>query len=209
MSMPEAKIFFTEFFPQTCLAGDRAAVGGAGEMTNQRTEMLKSPDTTGTRRVATLRGLRHLTAARSPARRPIASALSRSDACSVDEVVVALHASAVARNRRHGDAVARSDGRRGSRGSSPATSPPMPAEGHRHQDLLTPATGEPGSLVFERIDPGHVGIDEIERGQLARKLRRVVPSGAARAIATARSASASSHCPSGHWSKRPSACGRR
>ena len=84
MSMPEAKILSPSFSrKKLVLRATELPLAALARWPTSEPEILEL-NTTGTRRVATLRGLRRLTA-RSPARRPIACAPSRSDACSVDE----------------------------------------------------------------------------------------------------------------------------
>ena len=81
--------------------------------------------------------------------------------------------------------------------------PPMPAEAEAPPDLATPLTASPaasaaGAHAFEHIDCRHVGIEQVEIGKAVRQRRLVGEAGEngprarRRAIATARSASASS-----------------
>ena len=56
--------------------------------------------------------------------------------------------------------------------------PPMPAEAEAPPDLVTPFTASAGGLGFERAalelgGRGHVGIEQIEIGEVAREQRGI------------------------------------
>ena len=102
--------------------------------------------TTGTRLVATLRGLSRATA-RSPADAPDPLGIFEIGGMQRrGEIVVALHRGALARDRRHREAVTRARDRQPRKPLLVAsTMPPMPAEADAPSDLLTPLTARPAA----------------------------------------------------------------
>ncbi len=60
--------------------------------------------------------------------------------------------------------------------------PPMPAEAEAPPDLVMPADAEPGRFglpraLFQHVDRGHVGIEQIEIGKGLRQQRRIGEAG--------------------------------
>ena len=182
MSIFGAKILLAKLFAQEArLAGDRGAIGGARQMSDQR------PGDAGIEhhRYPPRRNLARI----EPFDRALAGAAADRfrafEVCGVQrrgEIVVGFHAGAFSGDSRHRDAVARAD-----RGALKAAAGDQHSAADAGGGRRAARLGDAGDgktcgfrlcgALFQNLDRGHVGIEQIQLGEFVREQRRVGQSG--------------------------------